>query len=419
MILIMSFDFLINLTDVYIAGKISKEVQASVGFVSQIYFIFIVIANALSIGAVSVISRLFASGNRRLLEDSVYTLTVVSGISGVLLGVSGILLSPLVIGLLAVPDALKTAGIPLVQIYAGGLVFHYLLIITNAVLRSTKMLLHSVITMGAICLLNIGLNFYFVFCTPLGFLGIAMSTACSVAVGCGINLYHLKKSFTGKHLFSISVLKRITSIGWPSGLLQIAWQTGSAVLFLIVGSLPQRNIETLAALTNGLRIEAAIFLPAFALNQANAVIIGNMLGEKRYHDVFRSGLSTAFLGVLIITILTIIVIINAVGLAGLLSDNGAVIEECVRYLYISMISEPFMAWAVILGGGLNGAGDTRGVMRIVIFSQWAVRLPLGYLLGITLSLGASAIWWSMNSSIFVHAIIITIRYFRRRWIYHE
>ena len=38
MTLIMSFEFLISLTDVCVAGRISKEVQAAYGFVAQIYF---------------------------------------------------------------------------------------------------------------------------------------------------------------------------------------------------------------------------------------------------------------------------------------------------------------------------------------------------------------------------------------------
>jgi len=47
--LIMVFEFLIGLTDVYIAGKVSKEIQATYGFVIPLYFIFIVIANALTV----------------------------------------------------------------------------------------------------------------------------------------------------------------------------------------------------------------------------------------------------------------------------------------------------------------------------------------------------------------------------------
>ena len=46
--LIMLFEFLIGLTDVYIAGRVSKEIQAAYGFVIQLYFVLIVIANALT-----------------------------------------------------------------------------------------------------------------------------------------------------------------------------------------------------------------------------------------------------------------------------------------------------------------------------------------------------------------------------------
>jgi hypothetical protein len=39
MTLIMFFEFLIGLTDIYIAGRIGKEVQAVYGFAVQLYFI--------------------------------------------------------------------------------------------------------------------------------------------------------------------------------------------------------------------------------------------------------------------------------------------------------------------------------------------------------------------------------------------
>jgi Na+-driven multidrug efflux pump len=188
------------------------------------------------------------------------------------------------------------------------------------------------------------------------------------------------------------------------------------MLFLILSALPDQNTEVIAAFTNGLRIEAAIFLPAFALNMANAVIVGNFLGERRFDNAYKSGLTTALIGVMIISVMTAMVIFNARSLSAFLSKNGLVVNESVRYLYISMISEPVMAWAVILGGALNGAGDTRGVMAIVIGSQWLVRLPLAYLTSVVFMLGPSAVWWSMNASILVHAVFITMRYRKRRWL---
>ena len=91
-------------------------------------------------------------------------------------------------------------------------------------------------------------------------------------------------------------------------------------------------------------------------------------------------------------------------------------EECVRYIYIAMISEPFMAWGIILGGGLGGAGDTRSVMTRVALSVWFIRLPLAYFFVVVLGWGAVSVWWSMNISQFVQAFLLYRRYSRRKWL---
>lgn len=56
MFLIMLFNFFVGFTDIYVAGFINPEVQAAVGFVGQIYFLIIIIANAVSIGTLAMVS---------------------------------------------------------------------------------------------------------------------------------------------------------------------------------------------------------------------------------------------------------------------------------------------------------------------------------------------------------------------------
>lgn len=419
MTLIMFFEFLINLADVFVAGKISKEVQAAYGFVTQIYFIFTVIGNALTVGTVSVISRLCQSIEDESFSKAVFSTVVISSIAGFILGLTGIFLTPIIFDLLDLPKVIKQFGKPLASIYAGGLIFHYILINTNGILRSCKGIKKSLRTMALACVTNIGLNFLFVFYTPLGFKGIALSTAVSLFIGSLWNLWLIKAFLIRVKSVAMDIIKKVVSIGWPSGLLQVIWQLASMVLFLILSALPENNIEIIAAFTNGLRIEAAIFLPAFAFNMSNAVVVGNLLGEKKKNEAFRAGLVTAILGVGIVTILTIVVILNARFIVSFLSNNEIVISESVKYLYICMISEPFMAWGVILGGGLNGAGDTRAVMIRVALSVWLVRIPLSYIFGVLFGFGAVAVWWSMNTSLFVQAIFISRRYFLKKWLLNE
>ncbi|WP_148255773.1 MATE family efflux transporter [Flexistipes sinusarabici] len=416
MILIMVFMFFISLTDVFIAGRISKDVQASVGLVSQVYFIFVVVATSSNVGTVSVISRLYSSDDRETYKNAVYSILLTIFIAGIVLSVLGVLLSPFIIKLLNVPESIKKISIPLTQIYAAGVAFQYVLLCTNGILRASKMVKRSLLTMSVVCVINIFLNFYFVFYTPIYYNGIALSTAVSLFIGAVINFFFVKKILKGALSYTFYYVKRIFNIGWPSALLQLGWQLGTTTLFLIIAKLPEKSVEVMAALTNGMRIESAIFLPAFAFNMANAVIVGNLLGEGKKHEAFKNGIVTAVMGVIAITLMTLIVVIFAKDVSQILSKNSLVIDESVLYIYISMISEPFMAFSVILGGGLNGAGDTRSVMVRIVAGMWLVRIPLAYIMGISLGFGAPGIWWSMNASIITQMILITRRYFKKEWL---
>ena len=260
--------------------------------------------------------------------------------------------------------------------------------------------------MSMVCILNIVLNLVLALMTPLKFRGIAWATVISMFLGSAFNMFYMRKLMSGFFKFSFNAVKDIFSIGWPAGLLQVLWQLGYMVLYLVLSAIPRQNIEILAAFTNGLKIEAAIFLPAFAFNMANAVVVGNLLGKKNKQDAYSAGLVTAYLGVAIVAVMTLVILFNAKIIASFLSNNEIVINESARYIYISMLSEPFMAWGVILAGGLNGAGDTKSVMFIVAMSMWLVRIPLCYIFGIYFGFGALAVWWSMNFSILVHSCFL-------------
>jgi len=74
-----------------------------------------------------------------------------------------------------------------------------------------------------------------------------------------------------------------------------------------------------------------------------------------------------------------------------------------------------MAWGLILGGGLNGAGDTKSVLIRVALSVWLVRIPLSYVFVTVFGFGPASVWWSMNLSQFVQAFLISKRYFTKKW----
>src|SRR3989338_6329040 len=84
MTLIMFFEFLIGISDVYIAGKFGKEVQAGYGLAFQLYFIFIIAGMALTVGTASVISRLFTSDKKHDFAAAVNTSVIASVAAGLI-----------------------------------------------------------------------------------------------------------------------------------------------------------------------------------------------------------------------------------------------------------------------------------------------------------------------------------------------
>ena len=414
MMVMMVFEFLISMTDIYIAGLYGKEVKAATGLASQVYALFIMTGHALTIGAVSILSRLYTSEDKNLFKSAVFT-SVTSAFSfGVIICIIGILFSKQIATLLNAENQVKEYASTLIKIYFLGIIFHMTLINMNGVLRSCK---RVIITMGVMvfaALLNITLLLYFYNFTDIGFKGIAISTAISLSAASIINIIIMYRIIDKVYIFSSSILKQILSIGWPGGIVSLSWQFGGTALYAILGMLTY-STEIMAAYATGLRIESAIFMPAFAFNMANAVIVGNLMGEKKFDEAYKNGFVTAFISMSIVTVMMSVIILFARPIAEMLEPNKAVVPEIIKYLYICMIAEPFIALNLAMNGALNGAGDTKATMRYAILNVWVLRLPLAYILGIFLGFGATGIWWALNMGFFMQVILSTRRFMSKKW----
>ncbi len=179
--------------------------------------------------------------------------------------------------------------------------------------------------------------------------------------------------------------------------------------------LSYNSVEIMAAYATGLRIESAIFMPAFAFNMANAVIVGNLMGKKKFDEAYKSGLTTAFISMGVVTIMIAVVLLNARSIVEFLEPNPQVVDEIIKYIYICMIAEPFIALNLAMTGALNGAGDTKAAMFYAVLNVWVLRLPLAYIFGIALGFHAAGIWWALNSGFFLQSILSTRRFISKKW----
>ena len=155
MSLIMLSEFLIGITDIYIAGRFGAEVQAGYGIAFQLYFVFIIIGIALSVGLVSVVSRLFTSDKQDEFFTAVNSSIFLVVIAGIFFTAAGILFSRHIINAMKMPDDVRRYAIPLLAIYSIGFIFDYLLMAANGILRACKMIKRSFCIMALVCVINI------------------------------------------------------------------------------------------------------------------------------------------------------------------------------------------------------------------------------------------------------------------------
>jgi putative MATE family efflux protein len=424
MLFVMFFNFLVGITDIYVAGFLGPEIQAVVGFVGHLYFFIIVVANAISIGTIAILSREIGSGRFKDALSIARQSLIFGIVCALLLTIPGILLKEQIIALGGFSGDVREVALNFFLIYVFALAPNYIVILVNAVFRAGGDVRLTLIAMFFVSLLNIVLDFLLVFgifsIDGLGYRGIAYATAISMLAGTFICIYLIKRSrwkdlLSGRWHVPYSLVRRIILLSWPAALIQISWNAGTVIIYNILSRLQDISITAMAALTNGLRIESLIYLPVFALNMAASVLAGQNLGAGDPERAERIGWKISLSGVALVSLLAVPIFIWAEEVSSLISKDPHVLSETARYLRITMLSEPLMAISVILAGSLTGAGDTKGAMFAIVSTHWIIRLPLAYLLSIVFGYGPIGVWIAMALSIVAQGILMTMRFRKGRW----
>jgi Na+-driven multidrug efflux pump len=160
-------------------------------------------------------------------------------------------------------------------------------------------------------------------------------------------------------------------------------------------------------------------MPLMALGLAVAAIVGQNLGAKQVDRAVKAGWQVTGIGMAMMVVLGASLFFGADFLAHHMSQDPITIDYTRSYLRINAWSEPMLAIAMVLGGALQGAGDTRTPMWFSLITNWLLRLPLAWLLSISLNYGPPGAWLSMAISISCNALLTAAWYNSRRWVKTE
>jgi len=424
-ILIMYLQFFIGFTDVWVAGQLGANVQSAFGIVFQCVLFSQIIATAISSGGVATVSQSIGAGLHKRAKKYIVLIIMGSFCLGCIVATLGRTFGSNLFTILQIPNDILPIATDYWTVSLLTLPASYMFISTSAMFRAAKKVMPLLFVSLVLCITNLvgNLGFglgYFGF-PSYGYIGIAWTTFFCFLLGSTINcilLYHynyLNKQSIPSFRWAKKSIGYLLKVSLPAGASQTVWQSGYLVLFGITASLPTDNISALAGLTAGMRIEALLFLPAFAFNATASVLVGNLLGAGNKEEAKSMGIIITATASLFISTIALCLWPFIDNLANLLSSEPKVQEQIVQYLYYNLIATPFTVSSMVMGGVMVGAGAT--IYNLMVFGStfWLIRIPVAWLFGHIIWQSASGIFMAMLVSQVVQTFIMTIVLFKVDW----
>jgi MATE family multidrug resistance protein len=210
-----------------------------------------------------------------------------------------------------------------------------------------------------------------------------------------------------------AAVREVWAQGVPNGL-QFVMEVGSfAILTVLVARMSATDG---AAHQLVLHLVNVSFLPAHALSEAVAVLVGQAVGANQDALVGRVARRALALGAGYATLcLAVFAALGGAIVDGMSAGDAALAERALALLHVSFAFLLADAANVIARGALRGAGDVRFAAIVGIATAWLCTPPLTWLLGVHAGLGAVGGWIGLALEIVVGAAIFWRRVFRGGW----
>ena len=170
-----------------------------------------------------------------------------------------------------------------------------------------------------------------------------------------------------------------------------------------------------AANSLALSIEAISYTPAYGFSAVAATLTASALGEGNVNKAKKQSKKAFQYGCIYMSFIASLFIIAPSFFLNLFTNSETVITNAIPLVRMLAIMQPFFCSTIILGGTLNGAGDTKYVMNIAMLSKGAIRIITSILMVVLLHGGIIGAWISMTIDQCLQGCLIFARYKSLKW----
>lgn len=400
------FHTLFNLTDTYFAGLVSTQALAALSLSSSLFFMILAIGIGMSEALTSMVGNALGQNDlhkaRNIARNGLFFAFFLS----LFVSFGGVIATPYLVAFLGDTSYLQET-LDYINIILYGSVFFVMAFFLSALLNAVGDTTSFRNVLFVTALLNVGLDYYFVYYLHLEVLGIAFSTLLCEMITVMYLFYKLSKTRLWERNEkdfkpNATMLKELFSQGLPPSANMFLMAFGIYVITYYVAPFGK---EAVAAFGIGMRIEQVFLMPIIGLNIAALAIISQNNGAQAYDRVepalrlgIRYGWMMSTLGVSLF-------LLFAESLAGLLSHDALVIEQSALYLRVSGVASYAFVIIFLYIAMLQGIAKPAIITPISIYRQLVAPVVVFSVLAY-FEFGILWLWMGLNAIIFSAAIFL-------------
>jgi putative MATE family efflux protein len=206
-------------------------------------------------------------------------------------------------------------------------------------------------------------------------------------------------------------------IGIPASLGML---TRPASTVILLGVIAQFGTAGVAAFGVTVRALSLVWLYQGGLYTAVSTLTGRSLGANDVAGIRVLVRKSIWLSVAISTVVGAGYFVWPQQIIGIFErSDPEVLELGAVFIRLLVVANLATSFSVIWGSVLNGAGDTRPPMVIAVVTNWAIKLPLAYLMAVPWEMGVEGVWWAMFISLLFESAATYLWYARDRWVHAQ
>lgn len=396
---------LFTLVDLFFVGKLGHIAVAALSIAGIIIALIMMAAMGISAGTTALIAHFVGKKDYHFADTVLFQTVIVSVVCS---------LAMVFVGFFGTAGLLRVFGagpeiIPLASEYLKisfiWSIFIFLFIGFSQALRGSgdaivplKVLIFAnLINIVLDPLLIFGLGFF----PKMGVAGSATATIISQSAGVFLLSRHLLFGHSSLHfhkgVFKINVLLigRMVKIGFFASCEVLLRQLS---LLLLLRLVTHFGMACLAAFGIVIRLRMAVMMFGFGMGVACSVLIGQNMGAGYPERAEKTGKEVLKYYERIVLPLALLFFVFSTHIIKVFNTYPDVVEMGSTFLRFIAVTLPFLAIVLILGKGINGAGDTIAPAVMTGIAQLGLRVPVSYVLAIVVGLGVNGIWIGINAS---------------------